>query len=217
MIVLDVQDRIADLNPAAQGIIGVPAEQAIGQPVPKLLSTWQDMADKYPTLTGAKPKLIVERDGRQYHYDLRVSSLTDRHERRTGRLIVLRDITDQEQAEAARRDSERKFADIIGFLPDAAFVIDQKGKVIAWNHAMEEMTGIPTIAMMDQRNHKYAEPFYGERRPILIDWVLEPWEEVEKKHPNVTRQGKALVDEMYVPHLKEGGTSSGNCCRAVRC
>ena len=45
-------------------------------------------------------------------------------------------------AEDALKDSERRLADIINFLPDATFVINKKGIVIAWNRAIEKMTGI---------------------------------------------------------------------------
>jgi len=45
------------------------------------------------------------------------------------------------RAEISIRDLERKEADIINFLPDATFAIDRSGTTIAWNRAMEEMTG----------------------------------------------------------------------------
>jgi len=35
-----------------------------------------------------------------------------------------------------------ELADIINFLPDATFVIDKEGKVISWNRAIEDMTGV---------------------------------------------------------------------------
>ena len=34
------------------------------------------------------------------------------------------------------------YGEIIDFLPDATFVIDITGTVIAWNRAMEEITGV---------------------------------------------------------------------------
>lgn len=54
------------------------------------------------------------------------------------RLLVRR-----HQAEEAVKESERRLSDIIDFLPDATFAIDTEGHVIAWNKAIEEMTGIP--------------------------------------------------------------------------
>ncbi len=71
------------------------------------------------------------------------------------------------------QESEAKLADIIDFLPDATFVIDTDGCVIAWNRAMEKMTGIPKAEMLGRGDHAYAVPFYGEARPVLIDYVLQ--------------------------------------------
>jgi PAS domain-containing protein len=63
-------------------------------------------------------------------------------------------------------------AAIIDFLPDATLVIDAHGTVTAWNHAMEEMTGVPASEMLGRGDHEYALPFYGHRRPILVGPVL---------------------------------------------
>ena len=54
------------------------------------------------------------------------------------------------------KESERRQADIIDFLPDATFVIDQHGRVIAWNKAIEEMTGISAEYMLGKNNYEYS-------------------------------------------------------------
>ncbi|HZD42870.1 MAG TPA: PAS domain S-box protein, partial [Methanomicrobiales archaeon] len=48
----------------------------------------------------------------------------------------VRDITERKRAEEAARASQRQLEDIINFLPDATFVIDQDRRVIAWNQAV---------------------------------------------------------------------------------
>ncbi|MEI6841411.1 MAG: PAS domain S-box protein, partial [Methanomicrobiales archaeon] len=52
--------------------------------------------------------------------------------------------------EQALLESRQELADIIEFLPDATFVIDRWGIVIAWNRAMEEMTRINKDEMIGQ-------------------------------------------------------------------
>jgi len=52
------------------------------------------------------------------------------------------DITERKVAEEQLCESEQRLADIIDFLPDATLAIDLSGKVIAWNRAMEDMTGV---------------------------------------------------------------------------
>ena len=86
--------------------------------------------------------------------------------------VIFRDVTTTVRAEDALRRSEQRLNDIINFLPDATFAIDREGKVIAWNHAIEEMTGVSAGEILGKNDHEYGIPFYGEKRPILIDLVF---------------------------------------------
>jgi PAS domain S-box-containing protein len=101
-------------------------------------------------------------------------------------------------------EAQHRLADIIDFLPDATLVIDRDGKIIAWNRAIEEMSSIPAQTMLGKDSYEYAIPFYGERRPILIDLVLLPREEIEKKYAYIHRTGEILTGETYTPALKGG-------------
>ena len=100
------------------------------------------------------------------------------------------------ESESVLRDSEHRLNDIINFLPDATFVIDIEGRVITWNKAMEEMTGLKAADILGKGNYEYALPFYGTRRPILINLVLEPDSEMEKKYTGgVHKLGTMLITE----------------------
>jgi PAS domain S-box-containing protein len=92
--------------------------------------------------------------------------------------------------------------DIINFLPDATLVIDNGGTVIAWNRAIEDMTGVKAEDMLGKGNYEYALPFYGVRRPVLIDLVLKPQKEIEEKYLTVERRDGILIGESHVPVLK---------------
>jgi|GEM_PF-4023573 len=102
------------------------------------------------------------------------------------------------------RDLERREADIINFLPDATFAIDINGIVIAWNHAMEKMTGIKAAEILGKGDYAYACPFYHQRRPILIDLVLHKEHEISGYYPSLLRDGENLISEITIPHLNDG-------------
>ena len=68
-----------------------------------------------------------------------------------GIIVLSYDITELKQAEENVRNSERRFADIINFLPDATFVIDIERKVVAWNRAIEKLTGIKAAGDIGER------------------------------------------------------------------
>jgi len=106
-------------------------------------------------------------------------------------------------AESAVRDHERREMDIINFLPDATFAINTHGEVIAWNRAIEEMTGIPARLMLGKGNYEYAIPLYGERRPILIDLVFEPSATAATYYPTVKKNGSLFIVETVLTNLRE--------------
>lgn len=112
------------------------------------------------------------------------------------------------RAEEALRKAYRQQYKIVEHLPDATFVIDQEGKVIAWNKAMEKITGIPKEKMIGRGDYEYSIPFYGERRPILINLALAPDSEVtarfERKYNSIRREGDELIAEAYAPKAYGG-------------
>jgi PAS domain S-box-containing protein len=112
----------------------------------------------------------------------------------------VRQAVQQRRAEANIRDLERREADIINFLPDATFAIDRSGNVIAWNRAIEEMTGVPVAEMLGKGNYEYAIPFYGTRRKVLIDFVFEPKADLAKYYTGITREKDILIAETELPH-----------------
>lgn len=145
---------------------------------------------------------LVDRQGGTKDVLLTVGMIAD-----TQRSVAsLLDITERKRAEEALRESQQQLANIIDFLPDATLVIDREGKVIAWNRAMEEMTGVKAAAVMGKGNYEYALPFYGERRPILIDLVLKPHEETAARYVSIERKEDVLAGEAYMPALGGGQT-----------
>ncbi len=111
-------------------------------------------------------------------------------------------IFERQMAEDALKDSERRLGDIINFLPDATFVINRDGIVIAWNRAIEKMTGIKAANILGKGNYEYALPFYKERRPILVDLVLKPDLVLEKKYESIKwQENGTLVGGSLVPEM----------------
>ncbi len=115
----------------------------------------------------------------------------------TGVHGILRDITKQKEALLSARHSERRLADIINFLPDATFAIDKNGQVIAWNRAIEEMTGIPAEAILGKGEYEYSLPFYRVRRKMLIDLVFSgDYTDHSRIYTWIKKEGEAILAEM---------------------
>ncbi|MCS7221007.1 MAG: histidine kinase N-terminal 7TM domain-containing protein [Anaerolineae bacterium] len=103
VIVLDIQSRIVDLNPAAERILRRPASELIGQPIRQATTQWHDPIDGFL----AETEITLEEEKQQRFYKLRTSPLHDRRSRLVGRVVVLHDITELKRVEKAlrRRDA----------------------------------------------------------------------------------------------------------------
>ncbi len=115
-----------------------------------------------------------------------------------------RDITERKRAEEALQAAHRQLSEIVEFLPDATFVIDLERRVIAWNKAIEEMTGVKKEDMLGKRDYAYAVPFYGKRRPLTIDLVLKWDAEDAGQYDLVKQDGEALLTAGCTPMTHEG-------------
>jgi PAS domain S-box-containing protein len=115
-------------------------------------------------------------------------------------------VAERKHALDALRDSERRLSDIINFLPDATFVVNREGKVIAWNRAIEKLTRINAEDILEKGDYEYAIPFYGHKQPMLIDLALHPDKEFEKRYDYFNREDDGtVVGEAFMPSLGGGG------------
>jgi PAS domain S-box-containing protein len=116
------------------------------------------------------------------------------------------DVTEQKRVQKALADSEQRLANIIDFLPDPTWAIDNKSRVIAWNRAIERLTGIKKSDILGKGNYAYAVPFWGKRRPVLIDFVINRDEKWEKEYLSIKEHDGILIEsESYHPHLGNKG------------
>ncbi|HRY12300.1 MAG TPA: PAS domain S-box protein [Syntrophomonadaceae bacterium] len=120
----------------------------------------------------------------------------------TGEILMVEDITERKRTEAELRESQRRMADIIESLPDATVVIDKAGRILYWNREMVDLTGFPASSMVGRDNYEYSIPFYGIRRPILLDMIVDENVRFDKEYVYVRRDGDVLYTETKTGQLK---------------
>jgi len=147
---------------------------------------------------------FIRKDGESLWMKVKATPLMDKGGNFNGSFAMVSDITKQKLAEDALKESRQRLMDIIDFLPDATFVIDTEGKVIAWNRAIEEMTGVNSEDMIGKGDYEYSLPFYRERRPLLANLVLDYDPVAASKYPFVKSKGNKLISEITIPHFNEG-------------
>ncbi len=116
-------------------------------------------------------------------------------------VAVLADITERKQAEANLLAERQYLTDIIDSLPDATFILDTDSRVVVWNRAAEAMTGVKRQELLGKGDYAYAVPFYGERRPILIDLLNISEKERESSYSSVRRLDDKIYAETFIQNL----------------
>lgn len=100
---------------------------------------------------------------------------------------------ERRRALQAIKASEQRFYDIINFLPDATFAINTEGIIIAWNREIERITNTRAEDMIGRGAYAHAVPFYGSRRPMIIDLLLRPDPGVEMSYPSLRREDTIIT------------------------
>ncbi|MFO7609898.1 MAG: PAS domain S-box protein [Candidatus Krumholzibacteriia bacterium] len=108
------------------------------------------------------------------------------------------------RADRERAAAQRRLADTVAFLPDATFVVDEHGQVLAWNRALEELTGVPGERVVGQGGRAHAAILHGEDVPDLVDLILDEGSGPDSRFDLVEIRGETLCAERFLPGLKGG-------------
>mgnify|MGYP005848789331 CR=1 FL=1 len=169
VIVLDAQNRLVDLNPAARRIIGADAGKAIGQSSTQALASWAELLEQDRAVTEGHTQLVREINGKAHNFELRLSPVYDQRQRLSGRLIVLRDITAQKQAEQALRQSEERFRQVISSISDHVYMTEFRPDGRQINHYISpnvtDLTGYPYQQFLSDWNFWPSTVIHPDDRP----------------------------------------------------
>lgn len=95
------------------------------------------------------------------------------------------------------KDYFSELAGSVEQVPYPVFAIDRAGKIIVWNKAMAELTGVEAAEIYGEGSHAYAVALYGDKRPMLIDYICDQQgEEGLKKTLGITRDGDVFSRDL---------------------
>ena len=101
-------------------------------------------------------------------------------------------------------DEWKTFTKTIDTLENPVFAIDKTGVIILWNKAIEQLTGYQSGDMIGKGNREYAIPFFGEPRPMLVDYiVISTDKRLSGKFPGIKRIGNTFIGEMEKVKIHE--------------
>ena len=120
---------------------------------------------------------------------------------------IVEDITNKKQISPQLQKFRYAQVDLIECLPDPAFVVSEYHQVIAWNAAMEQMTGVSKNEIIGSEEFEHAFPKNSSSRSIFVDLITlidAADDEIGRHDPPITREGSSLVAEGYFPSLYSG-------------
>jgi PAS domain S-box-containing protein len=155
VIATDAQANVTLLNSVAQALTGWKAEEAIGQPLSRVLNlrnqqTGQpaqnpvDRVIREGIVVGlANHTILVARDGTGRPIEDSAAPIKDERGNLLGCIMVFHDVSEKQRQQAALRESEARKAAMLESALDCAITIDHQGRVVEFNQAAEQTFGYP--------------------------------------------------------------------------
>lgn len=188
VVVLDMQDRIVDINPTATQTLEMKSSQLIGQPAATIFATWPELVKRFFKPENVKSEISIGSN----HFEIKSTLLYDKKERYVGRVFVARDITERKELQKALeelnqeleervskrteelhksveqyRESEERFST----LAEAAFEgigFSGKGRIIDCNEQLATMLGYEQSQMVGLEVRKFVAP---ESLEIVSEYI----------------------------------------------
>ena len=208
ILILDISGRIMSANSIFCSRMGFKEEEVIGQTPAKF------DAPEFIQLLPERMKQLAETGKALFEsvhisasgeaFPVEISAQRVPFGESTAVLSIVRDIRNRKLVEKEIQESRQLMMNVIDFLPDATFAINNDKRVIVWNKAMEELSGVHKEQMLGKGDYEYTIPFYGERRQQLLDLIDCADEELAARYQQINRQKQMLSAEVFLPGAHEG-------------
>jgi PAS domain S-box-containing protein len=188
VVIIDDAGSIVLVNEQTEELFGYPRRELLGKPIEVLLperfhADHVDhragyVADPRTRPMGIGLELAGRRqDGTEFPVDISLGTV----ETEDGRLVMafVRDVTEREQIEVARRRTEERFAALLESAPDAVAIVDETGKMVLVNEQTEKLFGYDRDELIGEKveillPQRVPEEHVGHRADYFSDPGTRP-------------------------------------------
>ncbi len=178
MIVLDLENRIVDINPSALQTIGQTSSNVLGRKAIDVLTDWPELVEKYAQVMEATDEITLGEGLGQRWYELQLSRLRDHRRGSVGRAITITDITGRKRAERLLIESQSRYRQIVESASDLIYRTDANGNFTYANPTALRLMGFNSEA--DVLGKHYLELAAPHLRSDLKEFYMRQFAAREK-------------------------------------
>jgi PAS domain S-box-containing protein len=182
IIITDARQRIVLFNAAAEQIFRCPGADAIGTDLGRFIPVQHLAPLPLPAAGDAAAAALrhsgehlaltgIRADGAQFPIDASISPVQLRGVAHF--VVILRDITERKQVEAALRENERRYRNLFSHAMDGILLLDIEGNVIDVNDSFARMHGYTTAELLRMNLRNLDTPETQALAPERIRRVLQ--------------------------------------------
>jgi two-component system, LuxR family, sensor kinase FixL len=201
---------IVSWNRGAERMYGYTAADTIGKSItmivpPELHGRLRDILSeiRQGRRVPSHDTVRVTQDGRRIDVSLTVSPVVDPKGQVIGASAIARDISAAKRTEAQLRTSEERYRSIVESAVEAILVIDQHGRIEAFNGGAEQLFGYEATEVLGRNvNMLMPEPFHSEHDAYMTRYLTTG----EKRIIGIGREviGRRKDDSTFPVHLSVG-------------
>lgn len=201
ILVLDEEERIVDVNPAFEKIVGQFESELSARKLSSVCEKFPELVKACEDKTAVRFEFTERKAGEEYEYEVYQSPLTTKKGMQVGRLLIFYDITEKKHAErlymkqqwqlAVKEERERMGRDlhdnlgqVLGFINLQAQGIRQElenAGIGLVKERLDRLAEVSQAAHTDIRNYirSIREPVYSEDSFILaLNKIIVAFEEI---------------------------------------
>jgi len=193
ILVLDKDNRVLDLNPAAEQLTGHRISDALGLSIELIWPYRSSGTLPFNKNTAEGEELTLERDGKQRIYTVHVSTTVDSRKHITSKVVLLSDITERKKAEEELRESAAQYRLVTDNMRDQIWLMDLNLKPTYISpsveklrgYTFEELTQLPPEKQLTATSFQTAMEFFAVEmakaladptyfaRPLELEWYCK--------------------------------------------
>ena len=108
VVVLDIKNRIVDINQAGLRLLQTTAQNAIGKSITTLMPSQEAMVAKYRNVMDTEDEITLTVGAKSYTFMMRLSPIKNRQGEVSGRIVTLHDISQLKETNRALQEAREK-------------------------------------------------------------------------------------------------------------